>query len=135
MNTKCLVASVAGGIVLLVGMYVLYDLLLRGFFEANAGSATGVIKATPNFLWIAVGQLVAGGLLAMVLNWKGATDGSAGAQAGASFGALVSTAHGVTMLGTLNVSTLASTVVDIVVSVVLMGVAGAVVGTILGRGD
>jgi hypothetical protein len=135
MNTKCLVASVAGAVVLFVGGYVLYELVLGGFFAANAGSATGVIKESPDFLWIAVGQLASGGVLATALGWKGATDVAGGAQAGAKLGALIAVAFGFVMLGAMNTSTLASVVVDVVVTAVLWGAAGAVVGMMLGRGD
>lgn len=135
MNTKCLVASVAGAVVLFVGGYVLYELVLGGFFAANAGSATGVIKESPDFLWIAVGQLASGGVLATALGWKGATDVAGGAQAGAKLGALIAVAVGFVTLGAMNTSTLASTVVDVVVTGVLWGAAGAVVGMMLGRGD
>ncbi|MDE2721177.1 hypothetical protein [Candidatus Palauibacter polyketidifaciens] len=135
MNTKCLVASVAGAVVLFVGGYVLYELVLGGFFAANAGSATGVIKESPDFLWIAVGQLASGGVLATALGWKGATDVAGGAQAGAKLGALIAVAFGFVMLGAMNISTLASVVVDVVVTGVLWGAAGAVVGMMLGRGD
>lgn len=135
MNTKCLVASVAGAVVLFVGGYVLYELVLGGFFAANAGSATGVIKESPDFLWVAVGQLASGGVLATALGWKGATDVAGGAQAGAKLGALIAVAFGFVMLGAMNISTLASVVVDVVVTGVLWGAAGAVVGMMLGRGD
>lgn len=135
MNTKCLVASVAGAVVLFVGGYVLYELVLGGFFAANAGSATGVIKESPNFIWIAVGQLASGGVLATALGWKGATDVAGGAQAGAKLGALIAVALGFVTLGAMNTSTLASTLVDVVVTGVLWGAAGAVVGMMLGRGD
>ena len=135
MNTKCLVASVAGAVVLFVGGYVLYELVLGGFFAANAGSATGVIKESPDFLWIAVGQLASGGVLATALGWKGATDVAGGAQAGAKLGALIAVALGFVTLGAMNISTLASVVVDVVVTGVLWGAAGAVVGMMLGRGD
>lgn len=133
MNTKCLVASVAGAVVLFVGGYVLYELVLGGFFAANAGSATGVIKESPNFIWIAVGQLASGGVLATALGWKGATDVAGGAQAGAKLGALIAVALGFVTLGAMNTSTLASTLVDVVVTGVLWGAAGAVVGMMLGR--
>ncbi len=135
MNTKCLVASVAGAVVLFVGGYVLYELLLGGFMEANMGSATGVMKEAPNFLWIVVGQLAAGGVLATALGWAGATDAAGGAKAGAKLGALIAVAFGFVMLGTMNISTLTWALADVVVTGVLWGAAGAVVGIMLGRGD
>lgn len=135
MNTKCLVASLAGAVVLFVGGYVLYELVLGGLLEANMGTATGVMKESPDFLWLAVGQLASGGVLAMVLGWAGATDAAGGAKAGAKVGALLSVAFGFVMLGTMNISTLTWAVVDVVVAAVLWGAAGAVVGIMLGRGD
>lgn len=135
MNTKCLVASVAGAVVLFVGGYVAYELVLGGFLEANMGSATGVMKESPNFLWIAVGQLASGGVLATALGWKGATDAQGGARGGAKIGALLAVAFGFMTLGTMNISTLTWAIVDVVVAAVLWGVAGAVVGIMLGRGD
>ena len=135
MNTKCLIASIAGAVVLFVGGYVLYDLVLGGFFEANMGSATGALKEAPNFIWIGVGQLAAGGVLATALGWKGATDAAGGGKAGAQLGALLAVSFGFVSLGTMNVMTLPGALVDIVVMGVLWGAAGAVVGTMLGRGD
>ena len=135
MNTKCLIASIAGAVVLFVGGYVLYELLLGGFLEANMGSATGVMKEAPNFLWIAVGQLATGGVLATVLGWKGATNAADGGKAGAQLGALLAVGFGFVMLGTMNITNLTWAIVDIVVAAVLWGAAGAVVGVMLGRGD
>ena len=135
MNMKCLIASIAGAVVLFVGGYVLYELLLGGFFEANMGSATGVMRESPGFLWIVVGQLAGGGVLATALGWKGATDVAGGAQAGAKLGALIAAAFGFVMLGAMNISTFTSVIVDVVVTAVLWGAAGAVVGMMLGRGD
>lgn len=135
MNAKCLIASIAGAVVLFVGGYILYEPVLGGFIEANMGSATGVMRDPPNFLWIAIGQLASGGVLATVLGWKGATDAAGGAKAGAKVGALLAVAFGFVTLGTMNLFTLTWALVDIVVAGVLWGAAGAVVGVMLGRGD
>lgn len=135
MNAKCLIASIAGAVVLFVGSYILYEMVFGGFIEANMGSATGVMRDAPNFLWIAVGQLASGGVLATVLGWKGATDAATGAKAGAKIGALLSVAFGFVMLGTMNLFTLTWAIVDVFVAAVLWGAAGAVVGVMLGRGD
>ena len=135
MNTKCLVAAVAGAVVLFIGGFLVYGILLAGLLESNMGSATGVMKETPNFLWLVVGQLASGGVLATVLGWKGASDAASGARSGAGIGLLLSIAFGFVMLGTMNITNLTWTLVDIVVSAVLWGAAGAVVGIMLGRSD
>ena len=135
MDKKCLVASIAAAVVFFIGGYVLYGWLLAGFIEANAGTATGVVKETPDFLWIAIGQLASGAAIATVLHWKGATAMASGAKAGAQLGALLAASYGFMTLGAMNTSTLTWALVDIVVSAALWAAAGAVAGMMLGRGD
>ena len=45
MNTKTIVAGVIGGIVYFLLGWLIYGMLMSDFFEANSGSATGVMRA------------------------------------------------------------------------------------------
>lgn len=133
MNSKTLIAVTAGFVVLFVLGFVLYGLLLMDFFEANAGTATGVYKDPPQWLWLVVGEFVAAFTLVVVLGWAGVRTTSEGLGKGAIFGFLVSLAIGLVMLGSTNISNLAATLVDPIVSAIRFGAAGAVVGMLLGR--
>ena len=133
MNKNFVVAAAAGGVVLWVLGFLFYGVALMEFFQSNAGSATGVMKETPDWLWLTLGQVAAGALLATVLGWKGVTDPASGAKAGALFGLLMSLAFGLTMFGTANISNLTATLVDPIVAAVMFGAAGVVVGMLLGR--
>lgn len=134
MNKNFAMATLGGTVVLFVLGWVLYGMLLMGFFESNAGTATGVMKEAPDFLWLILGQIVTAAFLAIVLGWKGATDVASGAKAGAIVGFLLSLGYGLTMYATSNISNLTATLVDPFISLVLFGAAGAVVGMLLGKG-
>ena len=131
---NCVLAIVASFVTMFVLGFVIYQPVLGDFFAANAGTATGVIKETPVFWQIIVGQLCASTLLVYALSWKGAESPADGFKAGALVGLLLSLYFGFMNLGTMNTSTMNAAVVDAVVSVVLWGVAGAVATVVLRRG-
>lgn len=133
MNKNFAIATLAGTVALFILGYALYGLLLAGFFEGQAGTATGVMKETPDWLWLIIGNLVTAAFLATVLGWKGANDVASGAKAGATVGFLVALGYGFIQFATANISTLTGTLVDSVVSAILFGVTGAVIGMMLGR--
>ena len=133
-NKNCVLAILASFVTMFVLGYVAYEPLLGGFFADNAGTATGVIKETPVFWQIIVGQLCGATLLVCALSWKGAENAVDGVKGGALVGLLLSLYFGFMNLGTMNTSTMPAALVDAVVSVVLWGAAGAVGAVVLRRG-
>ena len=133
-NKNCVLATLAAFVTMFVLGYVIYQPLLGGFFEANVGTATGVIKETPVFWQIIVGQLCGALLLVTVLSWKGVESAADGFKTGAMYGLLLSLYFGFMNLGTMNTSTMNAALVDAVVSLVLLGAAGAVATVVLRRG-
>ena len=133
-NKNCVLAILASFVTMFVLGYVAYEPLLGDFFAANAGTATGVIKETPVFWQIIVGQLCGAALLVCALSWKGVENATDGVKGGALVGLLLSLYFGFMNLGTMNTSTMNAALVDAVVSVVLWGVAGAVAAVVLRRG-
>jgi len=135
MNSRFAVATLAGTVVLFVVGYLLWGLAFADFMAGNAGSATGVIKDPPGFLWLLVGQIVGAALLTLVLGWRGVTDVATGLKTGAVFGLLMGLAVDATMYATANISNLTATLVDPVLVAIQMGLAGAVIGMMLGRSE
>lgn len=133
-NKNCILATLATFVTMFVLGYVIYEPLLGGFFADNAGTATGVIKETPVFWQIIVGQLAGAALLVCALSWRGAGNAAEGFKGGALVGLLLSLYFGFINLGTMNTSTMSAVLVDAVVSVVLWGVAGVVATMVLKRG-
>ena len=132
MDTKrFILGTVVSGVVLFVGGYLVFGLLLADFFAGNAGSATGVAR-DPMLYWaIALGCL---GEAALISHLLGANGGAgAGARAGGIVGFLLWLSADFVLYGTQNVSNLTATVVDPLVSAVVAAVAGAVAGAVVGK--
>ena len=58
---RCLLGSLVGGVVLFFLGYALYGILLAGFFEVNAGSATGLTREPFDFVSLGIAQFAWGG--------------------------------------------------------------------------
>lgn len=133
---KILLAGVVGGVVAFVMGFLVYGLLLANFFEANAGTATNVMRGSDEMLWIpmVVGHLAWGLLFALIFGrWAGISTFTTGAQAGAVLGLLVSITYDMINLGSTNVMALDAALVDILVTTILSAVVGGTVGWFLGR--
>ena len=137
MNTnKFIVGGIIGGVAYFLLGWLVYGMLLMDFMTANAGTATGVMKAESDMVWWAliVGNLFSGLALSYVLNKAGASGAAAGASVGAVFGLLICAAFDFTYFGTTNLYTMKGMLVDIAVSTVMSAVVGGIIGWYSGMG-
>lgn len=134
MNTqKFLIGSLVGGVVLFLLGYVFYVALFASFFEGHS-MGTGVAKDPPDMLFIILGNLAYGALLAYIFGkWAGISTAATGLQAGAIIGLLTGLAWDFIMFGTANLMDITGTLVDVIVYTVMTALAGAAVGWYLGR--
>jgi hypothetical protein len=134
MNSKFLTATLVGAVVLFLLGFLIFGLALTGFYESNAGTATGVDKETPEWLWLILSVLATSALLTLILGWRGAADIAAGFKTGAIVGLLWGFAWDFGIYSMTNLQTLTLTLVDPILSAVYMGLGGAAIGLMLGRG-
>ncbi len=127
MNTKTLVAGVAGGLTLFLTGFIFYGLLLADFFY------TAVTKDPLSFPFIVLGEVLFGYLLAWIFGHAGTATLADGARNGAIIGFLIALAYGLIQYGATTIADLSYYLVDAVVWAVRFGAAGAVVGWYLGR--
>ncbi len=128
MNTKTLIAAVAGGLTLFLTGGCVYVLLLADFFMVE------VSRDPANLLYIVPGELVFGCLLAWVLSCCGASSVVDGAKYGALIGFLIALGYGLLLYGSTTIADLTYYLVDVVVWAVRFACAGAVIGWWYGRG-
>ena len=133
MSKRFIIATVAGSITMLLVGFLLYGIVFAGLFREGALTIPGVMKQTPEILWILAGQVGFGVLIALVISWRGATSFAAGAWTGATFGFLMAIGYDFAQYGTSNLWTLKATLFDPFITAVLIGSAGGVIGFILGR--
>ncbi len=135
MHSKFVPAALAGMVTLALVGFLLYGVLFASLFEANMGSATGVMKNPPELLWIGLAHVSFGVLLTLVISWRGAISARGGAVTGATLGFLMAASYDLSQYGTTNLWALELTLIDPFITTVLVGAAGAVVGMVLGRGS
>lgn len=133
MNTKqWVVGTIAGAVVLYAVGYVIFDLLLKDFYAANSGSATGVNRDT-QILWaVAVGALAYAALILYALRANVASlDVASGAKVGATVGFLIWACVDFTFYGISNINNLTLAIVDPLVELVRGGITGAALAVLL----
>jgi len=129
------VACVAGGATLFVAGFVLWGIILDGFFEAHVGSAIGVVKDPMDFVHLALGQFFWAVLLAVVIGkYAGESGFMAGVKIGAVVGFLMSLSVGLTQFSMTNLFDITTALTDPFVSGIWSGLGGGVVGLFLGSG-
>ena len=129
---KFAIATVAGGVVLLLTRFVFYGVLLRDFMAAN--SAPGVMKVVPDMAPLVLGELCVAAFLTLILSrWEGITSFGAGAKAGAVLGLLFALGLNLVFYATMNMIEAVAIPADTVVNTIRMCLAGGVIGLVLGR--
>ncbi len=134
MDSKRLVATVVGGIVLLVTGYVIFNMLLMDFYTANVGTATGVDRDAPVVWALIVGNLLYAALITYAIGQRGAANITEGAMVGAIVGLLLWGTADITLYGFSNIANMTRTLVDPIVELVHGGLGGAVIAAMLRSG-
>lgn len=136
MNTnKILLGGLAGGVVFFILGYVFYGLLLMDFFTANSGDLGKLMKETPTWWALILGNIFWGLLLAVIFGrWAGVSTFVGGLKAGAIIGVLAALSFDLTQFSTMNGMSLTGVIVDVLVATAMTAIAGGVVGMVLGSG-
>jgi hypothetical protein len=132
---KRILASIIGALVLFILGWVMYGMLFAGFFENNAGTASGVMKSNEemSMLWLFVGNLFQAYLLVYIFGkWANISTFMGGLTNGIILALIM--AYGYNMIGyaTSNVSNLTAALVDPLIMAVMYGLAGGAIGWVLG---
>ena len=132
---KPLLATLAGAVAFLVLGFLLYGVLLAGFYEANQGSATGVVREIPVWWALAISQLGLAAMVTYVFLHAGVSSASDGLKIGAAFGLLFGLAMAFDLHAVTNWSNATVAFVEPFVTAVRMALAGSLIGWVLGTGD
>jgi uncharacterized membrane protein len=132
MNAKQFaIGTITGGVAFFLLGFLAYAVLLDDFFEANAGSASGVMKTEMEWWPLILGNLSHAALLTYVFQkWAGIRSFSAGIQGGALIGCMVAAGFDLTMYDTSNIMNLTGALADIVVWTCISAIAGGLIGMV-----
>jgi len=135
MNTRVIVASIAGGAALFLVGFLVYGLLLDPLFmRPNMIEYSGLTKDPPAWIPLVLANIVEGFFLALIFDkWAGIKTWSAGASAGAIIMFLFAVMVQLFFLAFMNLAkNYTPALADIVGSTIHGAVGGAVIGLVLG---
>jgi hypothetical protein len=135
MNTRVIVAAVAGGAALFLFGFLIFGLLLDPMvFRPNSNVYAGLMKDPPDWLPLILANIVNGFLLAYIFDkMAGIRTAVAGASAGAVLSFLISLGRILFFAAFMNLSkNYMPAIADLLGSIVLGAVSGAVIGWVLG---
>lgn len=134
-NSKLMIATVAGAVVYFLLGWLVYGILLMDFFTNNTIFYEGLNKEMPDLLILFISNLFTAFLVAFICqHWANKTTLMDGLQVGVFLFFLMGTALDLMFYSTMNMHTPLALVVDIAVYTVMGGIIGAVVGWVLGTG-
>jgi hypothetical protein len=127
-----LLATLASGIFIFFGGYLVWIVLTADFFAAHAGSATGVWKDPNDLVFTAIACIIQAFFLSTIYSkWA---HGVHSAKEGFEFGALVGafTGFGIGLLwyATSNLSDMTSSLVGGVIEVIFYGITGVIIAVV-----
>jgi len=133
---KLLIGGIVGGIVFFGLGYLIYGNLLVGFMQKNPGTATGVDRAPEQMQWLylIIGNLCMGFLLAYVLLRANVKTLAAGLITAGVVGALMSVGYDCMMYATTNVMSKKMMAADVAASTAMSAIAGAIVALVMNMG-
>jgi hypothetical protein len=137
MDTRMLLAGLAAGVAGFLLGWLLFGILLMGYFEANMFSYEGLMKSEVdmNMPVLLLGNVVTGLLVAWVCWRTGDTTAIAGLRTGAILGFLVYASFGLFFYSMMNWYTgITVMVVDVLANTLWTAIIGLVAGLVLGIG-
>jgi hypothetical protein len=134
MNIKKLaIGGITAGIVFFLLGWLIYGILLMDFMKAHPGTMGGFNKAAPDLLWVAVGNLLSGFLMAYIFTKANVNTLANGFITGAVVGVLMAAAHNCIDYGLTNLLSKKMIMADVLGALVLSGVTGAITGLVMGK--
>ncbi|MDP3313400.1 hypothetical protein [Lutibacter sp.] len=127
-----LLATLATGIFLFFGGYLIWGVLTVDFFAQHAGSATGVMKDPMNLTYIALGCFVEAFFLSTIYSkWARDTHSAKqGFELGAMVGAFIGLGMGLLWYGTTNFSDLTGVFAEAILDIIFIGIAGVIIALV-----
>lgn len=130
---KLVVGGIVGGILFFFLGWLLYGMLLMDFMKNNPGVVSGYSKETPDFLYLAIGNLLSGFMMAYIFIKANINTLMGGLIMAAVVGLLMAASYDCVMYATTSLVSKKMMLADVLASTAMSAVAGAVVGLLMGK--
>jgi hypothetical protein len=133
MNKKVILSALGGGLTLFIVGGLLFEFLLKGAMADMIKAMGSVYNQNPNFVTIALAQLVLSLILAIFIYKSNVTTFMGGLTTGTWMTFLILFWFDLWMLTTFNFMTVSMALFDTISNTVIGAVAGGVIGWIQGK--
>jgi hypothetical protein len=130
---KLIVGGITGGILFFLLGWLIYGNLLADFMKAHPGTATGVDRTDMDMLYLGIGNLLSGFLMAYIFVKANVVTLANGFITAAVVGLLLSASYDCIMYGTTFIASKKMIMADVIASTVMSAVVGAIVGLVMGK--
>ena len=135
MNIKKLfIGGITGGVLFFLLGWVIYGMLLMDFMNSYTGVAGNISKPEPDFLYLIIGNLAMGFLIAYIFIKANITSLGTGFVTGGVIGLLMAVGYDCMMYATTTVISKTGMTADVISFAVMSAITGALVGAVLGMG-
>jgi uncharacterized membrane protein len=131
---KILIGGIVGGIVYHLLGGLLYGKLLMGYMQQHHGITEGFYRPQPIFLYLIIGNLLCGFLLAYIFSKSNISSVGAGLMMGGVFGLLTSASMDSVQFAVTTLQSRTGVIADVIGFTVLSAVAGAAIAAVQGSG-
>jgi hypothetical protein len=131
---KLLMGGITGGVVFFLLGWVIYGILLMSFMASHTGAAGNVARAEPDFMYLIIGNLAMGFLLAYIFLKANVNSLAGGFITAAIIGLLMAVGYDCMAYATSTVISKTGMAADVVAATVMSAITGGVVGLVLGMG-
>jgi hypothetical protein len=133
MNTRILLAALAGGIAYFFIGWLVWGILLMDTIESLSNPVAGCAREMPIMWALAASNLIAGLLFAVIFDrWAGISTFKGGFMAGLLLGGLMAISWDLSMFAFQTSWTLPQVVIDIAANIIVGAIVGGIVGAVLG---
>ncbi len=129
---KLLIGGFAGGITFFLLGWLFYGILLMDFMTANSGASGNVSRPEPDFMYLLIGNLAIGFLIAYIFIKAGVNSLTAGILTGAVIGLLMAVGYDCMIYATTTTMSKTGMAADVAASTVMMAITGGIIAILIG---
>lgn len=131
---KLLMGGITGGVLFFLLGWLIYGILLMDFMASHTGIAGNIARPQPDFLYLIIGNLAMGFLMAYIFIKANVNSLTGGFITAAIIGLLMAVGYDCMAYATSTVLSKTGMAADVAASTVMSAITGAVVGAVLGMG-
>jgi len=131
---KWIIGGITAGILFFLLGWLIYGNLLMDFMNNHTGAAGNVMRPEPEMLYLVIGNLAAGFMLAYVFIKGNVSSAANGFITAGILGLLISVSYDCMIYATSTVMSKTGMATDVVVSTVMFAIVGAITAFVMNMG-